>query len=162
MILCNPTQPIHLEGKACKADTRFCNNYVKRRATLAKPFQGLYSQDMSVLKIQPKNSPHPGSFVKIEIIDPLGLSVKEAASVLGITRQALSTFLNGQAFCLQKWPSASPRPLAFPQKNSCECKTLSTSPRQKRGQGRLVSNLISLAWNNQANQVWLKGVKGTR
>jgi len=52
---------------------------------------------MSDSNIHLENPPHPGSFVKTELIDPLGLSVKEAATVLGITRQALSTFLNGQS-----------------------------------------------------------------
>lgn len=52
---------------------------------------------MSDSQFQLQNPPHPGSFVKTEIIDPLGLSVKQAAEVLGITRQALSTFLNGQS-----------------------------------------------------------------
>ena len=44
-----------------------------------------------------KNPPHPGEFIKTEIVEPLGLTVKQAAEVLGITRQALSTFLNGQS-----------------------------------------------------------------
>lgn len=41
-----------------------------------------------------KNPPHPGGFVKTEIIEPMELSVTEAASVLGVTRTALSAFLN--------------------------------------------------------------------
>ena len=41
-----------------------------------------------------KNPPHPGGFVKTEIIRPAELSVTEAANVLGITRTALSAFLN--------------------------------------------------------------------
>ena len=41
-----------------------------------------------------KNPPHPGGFVKCEIIEPLGLSVTDAARVLGVTRPALSAFLN--------------------------------------------------------------------
>ena len=41
-----------------------------------------------------KNPPHPGGFVKTEIIEPMELSVTGASSVLGITRAALSTFLN--------------------------------------------------------------------
>lgn len=44
-----------------------------------------------------KNSAHPGGFVKTEIIEPLGLSVTDAAQALGITRAALSTFLNEHA-----------------------------------------------------------------
>ncbi|MCA3564164.1 MAG: HigA family addiction module antidote protein [Methylocystis sp.] len=41
-----------------------------------------------------KNPPHPGGFVRTEIIDPLSLSVTGAAEALGVTRPALSAFLN--------------------------------------------------------------------
>jgi len=41
-----------------------------------------------------KTPPHLGSFIRREIVEPLGLSVTEAASVLGVTRQALSNLLN--------------------------------------------------------------------
>lgn len=40
---------------------------------------------------------HPGGFVKAEIIEPLGLSVTEAARVLGVSRPALSALLNERA-----------------------------------------------------------------
>jgi addiction module HigA family antidote len=39
----------------------------------------------------------PGQFIKMEIIEPLGLSVTKAAQVLGVTRPALSALLNGRA-----------------------------------------------------------------
>lgn len=41
--------------------------------------------------------PHVGSFVKAEIIDPEALSVSKAAEILGVSRQALSAFLNARA-----------------------------------------------------------------
>lgn len=47
--------------------------------------------------IRMKNPAHPGGFVRTEIIEPLGLSVTDAAQALGITRPALSTFLNERA-----------------------------------------------------------------
>lgn len=40
---------------------------------------------------------HPGQFIRMEIIEPLGLSVTDAAKVLGVTRPALSTLLNCRA-----------------------------------------------------------------
>lgn len=40
---------------------------------------------------------HPGIFVKAEVIEPLGLSITAAADVLGVTRAALSAFLNERA-----------------------------------------------------------------
>jgi len=38
--------------------------------------------------------PHPGEIIREEVIRPLGLSVTETARSLGVTRQALSAFLN--------------------------------------------------------------------
>ncbi len=43
------------------------------------------------------NPPHPGEFVKTEIIEPLGLTVVAAAKVLGVSRPTLSTFVNGHS-----------------------------------------------------------------
>ncbi len=47
--------------------------------------------------IRMKNPSHPGGFVKSEIIEALGLSVTDAALVLGVTRPALSALLNERA-----------------------------------------------------------------
>ena len=44
--------------------------------------------------IRMKNPAHPGGFVKSEIVEPLGLSVTDAARALGVTRPALSALLN--------------------------------------------------------------------
>src|SRR3990172_13160757 len=43
------------------------------------------------------NPAHPGQFIRMEIIHPLGLSVTAAAKVLGVTRPTLSALLNGRA-----------------------------------------------------------------
>jgi addiction module HigA family antidote len=43
------------------------------------------------------NPPHPGKFIKAEIIQPLNLSVTAAAAALGVSRPALSTLLNRRA-----------------------------------------------------------------
>ncbi len=53
---------------------------------------------MNTAKIpQSQTSPHPGQFVRTKILEPLGLSVKDAASALGVHRVALSRLLNEQA-----------------------------------------------------------------
>ena len=41
-----------------------------------------------------QNPPHPGGIVRRQCLEPLGLSVTEAAKGLGVTRQALSELLN--------------------------------------------------------------------
>ncbi len=69
---------------------------------------------------------HPGSFIRIEIVDELGLSVKRAAEILGVRRATFSDLLNGNASLspemalriekaltylsaqLQKYPTESP------------------------------------------------------
>ncbi|MFA4994538.1 MAG: HigA family addiction module antitoxin [Bdellovibrionales bacterium] len=44
-----------------------------------------------------KKPPHPGDFIRTEIIEPAGLSVSAAAIVLHVSRPALSSLLNGRA-----------------------------------------------------------------
>ena len=41
--------------------------------------------------------PHPGDFIRTEIIEPRDLSVTAAARVLQVSRPALSSLLNGKA-----------------------------------------------------------------
>ena len=41
--------------------------------------------------------PHPGAFIRDEILEELGLSVSEAADVLGVRRATLSDLVNGKA-----------------------------------------------------------------
>jgi antitoxin HigA-1 len=43
-----------------------------------------------------KKPPHPGRVVRQECIEPLGLTVTEAAKRLGVTRQALNNLVNGK------------------------------------------------------------------
>lgn len=47
--------------------------------------------------IRLKTPAHPGGFIRHEVIEPLGLSVTDAAKALGVTRAALSTLLNERA-----------------------------------------------------------------
>ena len=41
-----------------------------------------------------KNPPHPGGFIRRQIIEELELSVTEAAEVLGVTRPTVSQLIN--------------------------------------------------------------------
>lgn len=44
-----------------------------------------------------KNPPHPGDFIRTEIMQPAGLSVTAAAIALQVSRPALSSLLNRKA-----------------------------------------------------------------
>ncbi|HEY3738623.1 MAG TPA: HigA family addiction module antitoxin [Bryobacteraceae bacterium] len=44
-----------------------------------------------------KSPPHPGTSVRLNCLEAFGLSVTEAAQVLGVGRTTLSRFINGQA-----------------------------------------------------------------
>jgi addiction module HigA family antidote len=44
-----------------------------------------------------KNPPHPGDFIRTEIIEPASLTVTAAAAALQVSRPALSNLLNGKA-----------------------------------------------------------------
>lgn len=43
------------------------------------------------------NPPHPGEVLKELCLEPLGLSVTDAAKALGVSRKTLSSILNGRA-----------------------------------------------------------------
>lgn len=44
-----------------------------------------------------KNPSHPGEIIRDLYLEPLGLSVTEAAAGLGVTRKTLSLLVNGHA-----------------------------------------------------------------
>jgi addiction module HigA family antidote len=44
-----------------------------------------------------KNPPHPGDFIRTELLAPAGLSVTAASVALRVSRPALSSLLNGKA-----------------------------------------------------------------
>jgi addiction module HigA family antidote len=43
-----------------------------------------------------KNPPHPGLVVLKECIEPMGLTITDAAQALGVTRNTLSELVNGK------------------------------------------------------------------
>jgi addiction module HigA family antidote len=49
------------------------------------------------MSMQMHNPPHPGQVLRELCLEPLGLSVTEAAEGLGVTRKTLSAVLNGRA-----------------------------------------------------------------
>lgn len=49
------------------------------------------------LKMHPSLAVHVGDWLKSEIVEPAGVSVTDLAAHFGVSRQALSTLLNGNA-----------------------------------------------------------------
>jgi addiction module HigA family antidote len=49
------------------------------------------------IKLHDSFAMHPGSWLRSDIIEAHGLSVTDAASHLGVTRQALTNLLTGKA-----------------------------------------------------------------
>lgn len=52
------------------------------------------SDTVSTIGMKP---PHPGAFVRDEILEELGLSITRAAQILGVRRATLSELVNGRA-----------------------------------------------------------------
>ncbi len=44
-----------------------------------------------------KNPPHPGLSIRYDCLEPLGLSVTDAAAHLGVSRKHLSDVVNGHS-----------------------------------------------------------------
>ena len=49
------------------------------------------------IKLHPSFAVHAGAWLRAEIIEPHGLTVSAAAENLGVSRQAMSSLLNGRA-----------------------------------------------------------------
>jgi antitoxin HigA-1 len=43
-----------------------------------------------------KSPPHPGQHVKLDCLEPLGLSITKGSEILGVTRLTLSNLVNGK------------------------------------------------------------------
>jgi addiction module HigA family antidote len=43
------------------------------------------------------NPPHPGEIIREFCIEPLGLTITDAAKAIGVTRKTLSALLNGRS-----------------------------------------------------------------
>ena len=85
---------------------------------------------MSVtIGVRLKNPAHPGSFIRHEIIEPLGLSVTGAAEVLGVTRATLSTLLNERAHLSPEMALRVEKAFGVSMTPSCGCRTATTSPK---------------------------------
>ena len=72
-----------------------------------------------------KNPPHPGGFVLHQCIEPLGLSITDAAAALGVTRTTLSELVNEKrgispemAVRLSKVLVAAPKAGLFSKRNT--------------------------------------------
>jgi len=75
-----------------------------------------------------KNPLHPGRIVKHDCLEPLNLTVKRAAEILGVTRQALNNIVNEKAASAPTWRSAWKRHSAEPRTPGCRCRTITISP----------------------------------
>src|ERR1700674_5041586 len=75
-----------------------------------------------------KNPPHPGGFVLRECIEPLGLTITQAAAALGVTRTTLSELVNGKRGISPEMPSVSPKFSAAAPNPGSPSRPTTTSP----------------------------------
>ena len=62
------------------------------------------------------NPPHPGEILKSLCLEPLGLTVTQAAEALGVSRKTLSAILNGRSGLSRRWRCDYLLPLAHRRK----------------------------------------------
>ena len=77
----------------------------------------------------PMKSPlHPGRIVKHECLEPLNLTVKRAAEILGVTRQALNNIVNEEAAISADMAIRLEKAFGEARTPGCRCRTITTSP----------------------------------
>ena len=89
-----------------------------------------------------KNPPHPGHSIKDACLEPLHLSVTDAAKILGVARHTLSRVINGQAIYRRKWQFVWKRPDGPMPIIGCACKPLSILRRRGSMKARSRSNAM--------------------
>ena len=73
------------------------------------------------------NPPHPGEIIKSLCLEPLGVSVTEAAKALGVSRKTLSAITTAAARSPRRWRFASPSLSPRRQRAGSTSKRSSTS-----------------------------------
>src|SRR5690606_14363553 len=76
-------------------DAELANDLCDRRGN--DPRSGFGGLSLMAIQLHASFAMHPGTWLRSEIVDPHGLSVTDLAGRLGVTRQALSTLLNGRS-----------------------------------------------------------------
>ncbi len=69
--------------------------------------------------VAPSDVPHPGTRIKVEVI-PMGMSVTEAAQLMGVGRPALSNLLNGNAALSADMAARLEKAFKYPLKDLME------------------------------------------
>ncbi len=92
-----------------------------------------------------KNPPHPGSAIKYDCLEPLGLTVTAGARVLGVARPTPSNVINGKAAISPEMAIVWRRPSAARPTPGCACRrpgaiipfvTPASGHRQRRWSGQ--------------------------
>jgi hypothetical protein len=68
-----------------------------------------------------KNPVHPGHVVRLDCLEPLGLSVTSGAKALGVSRQALNNVVNAGLELVRRWLYGYRRLSAARRRRGYEC-----------------------------------------
>lgn len=84
--------------------------------------------------MQMHNPAHPGEVIREMCLEPLSLTVTEAAAALGVSRKALSDLLKVMPTCRRTWPSVWKRWAGAPPITGyvCNCSVTCGAPANGR------------------------------
>jgi len=84
------------------------------------------------------NPPHPGEVLRSLCLEPLGLTVSDAARALDVSRKTLSGIVNGRVASAPRWRCASPwRSIPRRRAGSTNRSNTISGERKERGHGKL-------------------------
>ncbi len=81
------------------------------------------------------NPPHPGEIIKELCLEPLGLSVTDAAKGLGVARKALSELLNGHTGVSPEMAIRLEQAFGTPPKRGSRCSSNTICGRRNSARG---------------------------
>ena len=61
------------------------------------PYSWITRTTIGSFAMRVHNPPHPGEIIKTLCLEPLGISITDAAKALGVSRKTLSAIIDGRA-----------------------------------------------------------------
>ena len=75
---------------------------------------------------------HPGAYVRKNLLEPRGITVTEAAKLIGLSRQSVSSFLNGRTSATSNFAARLERSFGISVKKILEMQTKYDAQKEKK------------------------------
>ena len=94
---------------------------------------------------------HPGAYVRKNLLEPRGLTVTEAAKLIGLSRQSVSNFLNGKVSATSNMAARLERTFGISSTKILEMQTKYDAQKEKKKtvKGTSVNSMLEKEYSSR-------------